>query len=78
MKQEYELLGYARLVEAVIKDAFQARTMESREKVKEFAKREPNPLISAYCDAFEIDETHVRNALTRAMEMSSYREITTT
>ena len=64
MDNTWEYEPYARLAEAVIKDAFQAKG-EAKKAVIEFAQREPNPLISSYCDAFGIDEGTLRRSLER-------------
>ena len=59
----------ARLAEAVIHDAIHVckrGDKEAMEKVHEFSKRMPNPLLEAYCEAFTIDEKHLRGVLWHA------------
>ena len=59
--------GVAKLLEAVIKDAFAvAGHPEKGPKVREFAQRKPNYILEAYADQFDIDEPTLRSALTRA------------
>ena len=66
MEPDYrEMEAYARLVEAVIKDAFliceraNPHEKESIKKVLKFARAKSNPLLSAYCDAFGFDDEMV-------------------
>lgn len=75
MKSELDEIGCARLLETIIYDALRFKRWfyksgpkdesdyETIRHIKEFARRRPNKIISAYCDIFAIDEERIRNAL---------------
>lgn len=75
MNSNLDEIGCARLLETIIYDAlrFKRWFYESGEKseedykairrIREFARRQPNKIISTYCDIFQIDEEQLRKSL---------------
>lgn len=61
-----DFTGYAKLLEHVVIDAFRVcgkADFDAIKRVLEFATREHNPILQAFCAVYEYDEQFIRNRL---------------